>query len=68
MTFGHSGPAFIPGQKVDWLNRKTGKKEVYDFGYYSQVENKAVIYEEGEMNMQDSYAVDLADLSPHQKS
>ena len=54
---------FVPGQKVHWLNKRTGQKIVYDFGYYSQVEGKAVIYEEGECNMQDSYAVEVADLS-----
>ncbi len=54
---------FLSGQKVKWL----GHPKVYDFGYYSQVDGKAVIYEEGECNMQDSYAVDIADLSPANK-
>ena len=35
---------------------------VYDFGYYSNVEGTAVIYVEGERNMQDSIAVGLASL------
>ncbi|MEK6860106.1 MAG: hypothetical protein AABX54_04810 [Nanoarchaeota archaeon] len=45
---------FVPGEKVIFIpeNKK------YDFGYISQT-GKAVIYEEGEMNMQDSIAVDV---------
>lgn len=34
----------------------------YDFGYYGQT-GLAIIYEEGECNMQDSIAVGLPDLS-----
>lgn len=48
---------FVPGEKVVYL--PDGR--VYDFGYYGQ-KGKAVIYEEGECNMQDSYAVDLSKL------
>lgn len=34
----------------------------YTFAYYSQVEGKAVIYEMGCHNMQDSFAVDIKNL------
>ena len=34
--------------------------DTYDFGYISQT-GRAVIYEEGERNMQDSIAVELKD-------
>jgi hypothetical protein len=46
-------PRFSPGEKV--VYRPEGK--VYDFGYMGQT-GKAIIYDEGECNMQDSYAVD----------
>lgn len=55
---------YVRGQKVYWLNEKTGQKELYDFGYYSAVDGKAIIYEEGESNMQDSYVVEIVNLSP----
>lgn len=48
---------FYPGQKVIYIP----EDKVYDFGYISQT-GKAVIYEEGECNAQDSYAVDPASL------
>lgn len=35
---------------------------VFDFGYYSETEGKCIIYNEGECNMQDSYAVNISDL------
>jgi len=38
------------------------ENKVYDFAYYSKSEGKAVIYERGERNMQDSYAVNIIDL------
>lgn len=49
---------FQSGDKVTY--RPDGK--VYDFGYYGQT-GKAVIYSEGERNMQDSFAVDPQELS-----
>ena len=45
-----------PGDKVKY---KDGR--IYDFGYYSSP-GFCVIYEEGERNMQDSYAVKLKDI------
>lgn len=50
---------FVSGQKVIYIPE--GK--VYDFGYLGQT-GKAIIYEEGECNMQDSSAVDPEDLKP----
>jgi hypothetical protein len=38
------------------------KGKIYDFAYYSQTPGKAVIYKEGERNMQDSIAVSVKDL------
>jgi hypothetical protein len=35
-----------------------GDNRIYDFRYIGQ-EGHAIIYEEGECNMQDAYAVDL---------
>ena len=49
---------FRSGQKVIYLP----ENKVYDFGYYSAVEGHCVIYEEGERNMQDSYAVKLSTI------
>lgn len=49
---------FRSGDKV--VYRPEGK--VYDFGYYGQT-GKAIIYNEGERNMQDSFAVDPQELS-----
>jgi len=48
---------FKPGEKVVYLpdDRR------YDFGYWDQ-RGHAIIYEEGERNMQDSYAVDPSKL------
>ncbi len=46
---------FVAGEKVI-LDGKT-----YDFGYWGQ-EGHAIIYEEGECNMQDSLAVDPSEL------
>jgi len=48
---------FVSGEKVVFL--PDGR--TYDFGYIGQT-GKAVIYEEGECNMQDSIAVDLEKL------
>ncbi len=45
---------FNEGEKVVL----TSEGRTYDFGYMGQT-GKAVIYEEGERNMQDSIAVDL---------
>ena len=35
---------------------------LYEFGYYSQVEGKCVVYNKGECNMQDSHAFDVANI------
>ena len=48
---------FVRGEKVVYLP----EGRTYDFGYMGQT-GKAIIYEEGECNMQDSYAVDLSQL------
>lgn len=59
---------FAYGEKVIFI--PDGK--IYDFGYISRT-GYAVIYEEGERNMQDSCAVDIIDLKkakkekPHQR-
>ncbi|MDD5192016.1 MAG: hypothetical protein PHH54_06625 [Candidatus Nanoarchaeia archaeon] len=45
---------FVPGEKVVYIP----ENKVYDFGYISDT-GKAVIYEQGEINMQDSSAVDV---------
>lgn len=45
---------FFPGEKV----KVVGDKRTYDFGYIGGT-GMAVLYEEGEMNMQDSFAVDV---------
>lgn len=50
---------FQQGQKVVYI--RDGK--TYDFGYMGQT-GKAIIYEEGEQDMQSSMAVDLNDLRP----
>jgi hypothetical protein len=47
------------GQKVIYIP----ENKVYDFGYVGGT-GKAIIYEEGEQNMQDSYAVELEELKP----
>ena len=49
------GGEFESGEKVVW------RGETYDFGYMGQT-GKAIIYEEGECNMQDSLAVDPDEL------
>jgi hypothetical protein len=48
---------FTSGQKVLYLP----ENKIYDFGYYGAT-GKAIIYNEGERNMQDSYAVNENDL------
>lgn len=48
---------FVYGEKVVFL--PDGR--TYDFGYLGQT-GKAIIYEEGECNMQDASAVSLEDL------
>ena len=50
---------FQSGQKVVYIP----ENKVYDFGYMGQT-GKAIIYNEGERNMQDSFAVDFDDLKP----
>ncbi len=45
---------FVPGEKVVYLS--DGK--VYDFGYMGRT-GKAVVYKEGECNMQDAVAIDI---------
>jgi len=42
---------FVRGERVVFAGKE------YDFGYHSQVDGKCVIYEVGESNMQDSFAV-----------
>mgnify|MGYP000845448872 FL=1 len=49
---------FESGEKVIYLP----ENKVYDFGYYGQT-GKAIIYNEGERSMQDSYAVDPSNLA-----
>ncbi|VVB80093.1 Uncharacterised protein [uncultured archaeon] len=48
---------FVPGDKVLYLP----DRQVYDFGYIGGT-GLAVIYEEGECNMQDAHAVDPGKL------
>lgn len=48
---------FVPGDKVMYLP----DRRIYDFGYIGQT-GLAVIYEEGECNMQDATAVDPSKL------
>lgn len=48
---------FKKGEKVIY----TPENKIYDFGYFSKA-GTAVIYEQGETNMQDSFAVDLDKL------
>jgi hypothetical protein len=50
---------YIRGQKVIYIP----ENKVYDFGYVGGT-GKAIIYEEGEQNMQDSFAVDIEKLKP----
>ena len=47
---------FKEGLKVRYNGR------TYDFGYFGET-GKAIIYEEGERNMQDSIAVNLEELT-----
>jgi hypothetical protein len=49
---------FTSGDKVVFIPE--GK--TYDFGYYCRSPGRAVIYEEGARNMQDSYSVPLGSL------
>ena len=49
---------FAYGEKVVYLP----DRKIYNFGYISQT-GHAVIYEEGECNMQDAIAVDAAKLA-----
>ena len=53
---------FICGEKVIFIP----EDKTYDFGYIGRT-GKAVIYEEGERNMQDSFAVDLGLLKKIKK-
>ena len=48
---------FRYGEKVIFIP----ENKIYDFGYM-RATKKAIIYTEGNRNMQDSYAVDPADL------
>lgn len=48
---------FSEGDKVIFIP----ENKVYDFGYKGAT-GKAIIYKEGERNMQDSYAVDFSDI------
>ena len=49
---------FQRGEKLIFIP----ENEIYDFGYYGQT-GKAIIYNEGECNMQDSCAVDVEDFT-----
>ena len=49
--------SFQYGEKVVYI----GDGKTYDFGYIS-ARGKAIIYEEGERNIQDSFAVELSQL------
>lgn len=55
ISFGFNLPT---GSKVIFIP----ENKVYDFGYWSQT-GKAIIYNEGERNMQDSFAVNPKDLN-----
>lgn len=48
------------GQKVRFIPDGT----IYDFGYYSTTPDKCVVYNEGECNLQDAFAVLLSDIEP----
>jgi len=48
---------FQRGEKVIYLP----ENKVYDFGYIGST-GKAIIYEEGEHNLQDAFAVDVNQL------
>lgn len=48
---GGVGYTFREGQKVIFEGKR------YDFGYYTERRGWCVLYEEGELNMQDSIAV-----------
>jgi hypothetical protein len=62
ITTDSRGNIFVDGEKVTFVSGEkvifTPRNEIYDFGYIGQT-GKAIIYIEGERNMQDSYAVDL---------
>ncbi len=49
--------------RYGWNNvTKAPMEFLYEFGYYSASEGKAVVYNHGECNMQDSHAFDVANL------
>ena len=48
---------FVPGDKCLY----TRTNEIFDYGYLGKT-GKAIVYEEGECNMQDAHVVDPADL------
>jgi len=48
-------PEFVSGDKVIY------RRKIYDFGYISKT-GRAVIYQEGEENMQDAIAVNIGEL------
>lgn len=49
---------FTPGEVVIYIP----ENKEYDFAYYSASKGKAIIYETGCCNMQDSYCVDIDKL------
>lgn len=49
---------FEEGEKVVFIPTS----EIYDFGYMSEMVGKAIIYEEGARNIQDSCVVELNQL------
>ena len=49
--------------RYGWNNiTKAPMEFLYEFGYYSATEGKAVVYIQGECNMQDSYCFNVANL------
>jgi hypothetical protein len=49
--------------RYDWNDiTKRPFEFLYEFGYYSKVEGKCVVYNHGECNMQDSHAFDVAEI------
>ncbi len=52
---------FRKGDKVTLKSETTGVK--YDFGHYSQTPGKAILYYEGECNMQDSFVTDISNIT-----
>ena len=56
---------FEHGEPVRIISDKTQK--LYDFGYYSATEGFCVLYEHGECNMQDSFAIKLDKITEYEQ-